>query len=1085
MRYFAGHRKLEHETGFHHPMLATFSLLHRRQASSAKSGPQLPEGPAVNSSVCLSILVGLTLIAGNSAARDNGRPPQPSNNSTAASRAADGSASSLSELMIPGSRRSFLRMAAISQQITPEETLPLLSRNVFVHGYEGTSRETEFLVLLRRYVHQARELAALAANSNGTIRVSNCDEAAPLLHILGVRATAACGNPNMSLRTADPERAFVTIDSGFPLPQLEKALQSGSSFEYPVSSSPVPVLFNERDWTAAVSKHSNDQTKDLLDAILDDANLARLYWALSRMDPDTSRFLQQSIGIGKLLPYAAVLDFYGREICVRDGRVMVPGGQSADSAWKDLVGASPTSPTSFVVRLLARDKGWLAAYFDALSRTNGARTAYFVESDRLREFYEGLRAPDPSGSATRGSFRPAPDLLRITSCLRLTKSGEPVVPGNLEVWKDILFRGRDGQRIRKWAGRRSLENPDQLVKVMFGLSRAPIESEELQAYMAISEIDGRRPEGRHLAPATVRLLAKKFGEYRDQYSIFTEFPELSDPSIALFFDVAGKMTNTPGAMRANALGLFQANVGIWQILARQGQISNSHLDDSWQQVIKPFAMVKSAADLFEAGRVALDEICQYSPVKSKASESVVIDLLAGPTQETSAGKQVHREVANQIRSVMDDQRLVSLDTLLTIGNALDDKAHGKQPQEYVTVLASQTREFQMPRPIFSNGERSEWAAGIYNNRHTDLQMRTDIPKVLKSPSATAAQIEDARGQLASFLRDTLVGLNYAYYEPPGAQALHINPLFVRSHDFAGETLGGVKSLWQAPVILGQGSPAGGGAHFVGSLADLPYALADLEQDFISPENTQALIWRELVPTVLTAAIVPRWWNVTPLELHAVALYQRAGEELLTASGKDEALRGQVMNILSQRMLPPQTWRIDQALRSGQIAEMLAQIMPADTFYLAAEYQREFPGQLPAAGNSAKELANLCREHPEQVNWSRLSHDFGVPHPSMADDYGLELLNLKPMPPMAGDASRFLAESWDSPNLYWARLVDEAGDSPAMLTTLAPELTRLMIRKIFATDLEDWAALDRAMRATGEEFQHSKLASALPAGAARQ
>jgi hypothetical protein len=1040
----------------------------------------------VNSSVCLSILIALTLIAGDSAARDNGRPPIPSNNSAAASSSSDGSAPSFSQLVIPGARRSFLRMAAISQQITPEETLPLLSRNVFVHGYEGTSRQTEFLVLLRRYVHQARELAALGANSDMTIRITKCDEAGPLLHILGLRATAECGNPNVSLRTEDPERAFVTIDSGFPLPQLEKALQTGKPFEYAVSSSPVPILFDESDWTTAISKHSKEQGKDLLDTILDDPNLARLYWALSRMDPDTSRFVEQSIGIGKLLPYAAVLDFYGREICVRDGRVIVPGGQNAESAWKDLVGASPTSPTSFVIRLLARDKGWLAAYFDALSRTNGVRTAYFTEQDHLREFYEGLRAPDPSVSATRGSFRPAPELLRIVTCLRLNKSGEPLVPGNLEVWKDILFRGHEGQRIRKWAGHsRSLDNPDQLVEIMFGLSRAPIDSEQLQAYMAISEIDGRRPDGRRLAPATVRLLARKFVEYGDQYPIFTEFPELSDPSIALFFDVAGKMTSTSSAMRANALGLFQANIGIWQILARQGQISNSRLDDSWQQVIKPFAMVKSSADLFDAGRVSLDELCQFSVGKSKASEDVIIDLLAGPTQESSAGKQMHREVSDQIRSVMDDQRLVSLNTLLTVGDALADKARGKQPQEYVTVLASQTREFQMPRPIFSNGERSEWAAGIYNNRHTDLQMRTDIPKVLKSPSATAAQIDDARGQLASFLRDTLVGLNYAYYEPPGAQALHINPLFVRSHDFAGETLGGVKSLWQAPVILGQGSPAGGGAHFVGSLADLPYALADLEQDFISPENTQALIWRELVPTVLTAAIVPRWWNVTPLELHAVALYQRAGEELLTASEKDEALRGRVLKILPQRMLPPQTWRVEQALRSDRIAEMLPQIMPADSFYLAAEYQREFPGQFSAAGSAAKELADLCREHPEQVNWSRLSHDFGIPHPSMADDYGLELLNIQPMPPMAGAASRFLAESWDSPNLYWARLVDEAGDSPLVLTTLAPELTRLMVRKIFATDLEDWPALDRAMRATGEEFQHNKLASASPAGTVPQ
>jgi len=644
----------------------------------------------------------------------------------------------------------------------------------------------------------------------------------------------------------------------------------------------------------------------------------------------------------------------------------------------------------------------------------------------------------------------------------------------------IWMSGRDAEHTRKWAGQvRSLNDSDQLVETLFGLSRAPIESEQLETYMTLSEIDRRRSEGHRLAPATVRLLARKFAEFGDQYEIFTEFPELSDPSIALFFDVAQKMTVAPTAMRANALGTFQASIGIWQILARQGQISKAQLDDSWQQVIKPFAMVKSSSDLFDAGRISLDELIQFSAGKSKASQDDVIELLAGPPQVSLEGKRVHREVTNQIRSAMDDQRLVSLDTLFTVSDALADKARGKQPPDYVVVLASQTREFEMPRPIFSNGERSEWAAGIYNNRHTDLQMRSDIPKVLKSPSASRAQIDDARGQLASFLRDTLVGLNYAYYEPPGAQALHNNPLFVRSHDFAGETLGGVKTLWQAPVMLGQGSPAGGGAHFVGSLADLPYALADLEQDFISPENTQALIWRELVPTVLTAAVVPRWWNVSPIELHAVALYQRAGEELLTAAEKDEVLRSNVMAILSQRMIPPETSQVEEALRSGRISEMLPQIMPADTFYLAAEYQQEFSGKLGAVGSSARELTDVCREHPDEVNWNRLSHDFGIPHPSMAHSYGLELLNLKPMPPMSGDASRFLAESWDSPNLYWARLADEAGDPPVALTTLAPELTRLMVRKIFATDLEDWPALSRAMRAAGEEFQHGKLASLSP------
>ena len=57
-------------------------------------------------------------------------------------------------------------MAGISQKIFAEEVLPLLARNVAVEGYQGrkdkTGRATEFLILLKRYVGQARELVTLA-----------------------------------------------------------------------------------------------------------------------------------------------------------------------------------------------------------------------------------------------------------------------------------------------------------------------------------------------------------------------------------------------------------------------------------------------------------------------------------------------------------------------------------------------------------------------------------------------------------------------------------------------------------------------------------------------------------------------------------------------------------------------------------------------------------------------------------------------------------------------------------------------------------------------------------------------------------
>jgi hypothetical protein len=978
--------------------------------------------------------------------------------------------------VIPGPLRSFLRMAGISQKVAPIDVMPLLARNVYAQGYEGGSRTTEFLILLTRYVQQARELSALAG-PNGVIHATNCEEARPLLHTLGYRPRQECGQPNSTVETADPERAFLTVDSGFPLPALEQTLQGGKPFTYEYSPTRVPVLFGEAEWMNAASKNDQPYSKDLVDTLLHDPAMARLYWAMSRLDPETRDVLRNSVGIRKLVGDGAVLDFYGGYLRIRSGRVIVPGGEQAEAGWKNLAGASPDSPGPFVTELLSRDKGWLAAYFDVLSRVNRTQQAYFTEPNRLHRFYEALRAPDRSAPATRGAFRPAPGLLLLVTRLQVDANGEPHIPGNLEVWKEILRQKSDSSIVREWGKRANhLSSPEQLLQTMFALSRANTEVGPLQTYLALSEIEGRRSPQQRMSPETVKLLARKFEEFSDQYKVFSEFPELSDSSLVLFLDTASSLDHTPNsALRGNALGTFQANLGIWQIVARQGQIPTAQLNESWQQAIKPFAKIHSSAQLYEAGRASLGEILFAATGKRRNSQDEIIELLAGPRQTTPEGKRMHEEIANRIRSVLDSQRLVSLDTVLAIGDGLNEKAQGKQVDESLTMLAGQLREFEMPRPIFTNSERSEWAAGIYNNSHTDSEMRTDLTKVVKG-SASRSQIEDAKGELSSFQRDILVGLNYAYYEPPGAQALHTNPLLVRSHDFSAETVGGIKAVWQAPQLFGEGSPAGGGAHLVGSLADLPYVLAEIEQDFIAPENVQALIWRELVPGLMSSAILPRWWGVSHDELHAITLYQRAGEELLTASATNPDLRTKTIAILSERISPQAREQLERALQSGQVSEAALPVTPADTFYLAGEYRRKFPEDVSSWGTAGQELQKLAEQHPQDTSWERLSRDFGIPHPTLAQTYARELLNVPPIPAFSGYSSRLLAESWESGNLYWARLADESGYAPEVLNQLVPELTRRMVEKVFATDFEDWPALVRAMRETGDDFRRGKFGS---------
>ncbi len=55
---------------------------------------------------------------------------------------------------------------------------------------------------------------------------------------------------------------------------------------------------------------------------------------------------------------------------------------------------------------------------------------------------------------------------------------------------------------------------------------------------------------------------------------------------------------------------------------------------------------------------------------------------------------------------------------------------------------------------------------------------------------------------------------------------------------------------------------------------------EAEQNFLIPTQTQALIWGDLVPQMLLSAKLPRWWKVTPAQMHWVNLQMRLAETLL-------------------------------------------------------------------------------------------------------------------------------------------------------------------------------------------------------------
>jgi hypothetical protein len=1022
--------------------------------------------PAAERAAVYRRLAGLDLSAGDRAAavRD-----------VAAFTAADGSGLSLTGRLtnlaapgyieIPGPLSAFARMAALAPDMDPAELLPSLARNVVTNGYRtanGTEglEQTEFLKLVIRYLSQARELEKLSGPDK-ILRIDACDSTATgdLLRVVGYRMRGGCGS-DLVLETVNASRAFLTIDSGFPLEKLEQSLRLNQPFTMDYHPSRLPLMYDLAYWESAKDKTEGE----FIDYFLSDPSLCRLYLGLSKLDPETSDELRKQMPAPRLKLYAHVLDFFGGMFEIRDGKAVVPGGARSEKAWAELAGADPAKGAAFYERLISHEDGWLASYLDALARIDGPVRDYLTDPDRLKRFYAAIRGRVTSPGPARPVFQSNTEMLLLTTRLRLDPDGKPHLPGGLDVWKNLFInfpRGRFDSRLTHAAP--TWKDPDDVLEALFGLSRKLAENEPLNIFMALSDID--RGRAKPLEPATADRLARDYRDMSAQYSLFAEAPELSDKTILAFMDSAHAITRISDvALRADVAGTFQALAGLWQIFLRQGSIPAKEADQTLAGLMTPFAKVQNDRELFDGGMAGVQLLLKatHSPAKMNPQDRL-IDLLAGDLLAGDAGNssEVHTRMIQDMIRIFEAQRLVALNTLFDLADNLDSVGRGEKLNTTLAgKLATRISEIQLPRGSLSEQERNALAFGYWTERHIDAQRKLNLRAAIEKAANDPQKLKDLRGQLAPFLRDTLVGFNYIHYAPPGAEVLNTNPLFVRSHDFIGSE--NQQLVWRQTDVYGSGWPESAGGRLTGSLAALPYALAEAEQNFLIPSREQALIWGDLVPQMLVTAVIPRWWNVSPLQLHWVDMHMAYAESLFADAAMSASRREQLETALERYASPGRVRRVDQLLAAGEVHAALEQVPPSEMYLVADALASSDKDSALAAA-----LHRMSAENAEQFSSRAISRAFGSPKPTLANSFEPELLNLRTFPTLMGYSSRILAESWESNLLYYGALADEIHAPPAELNVLVPEWTMQTVQAIFATHLEDWPALLRSLRTVGD------------------
>lgn len=1024
--------------------------------------PGLPEQ---RRQAALRRLVGLELAAGDRAAADaRARDLRTTGGTVPAIARAAQPVFPMGLIEVPGPMRGFSRMAALAPDVPPDEMLLALARNVVTNGYQAVTGaesldQTEYLKLVLRYLSQARELDKFAGDAK-TIQIDNCEseKTGELLKILGFRLRGACGG-DVVLETVNASRAFLAMDSGFPLAQLEQSLRTNRPFSHDFKPTRIPVIFSSDYWLSAKEKSAGE----FIDVFLNDPSMCRLYLGLAKLDPETAEDVRKSMPLQRIRAFAHVFDFFGGMFRVRNGVATVPGGERSAAAWADLAGVAPDKGVAFLEKIVTKDDGWLASYFDSLSRLSGPSLEYLADPVRLKRFYAALRGKVTSPGPARPVFRANTDLMMLTTRLNV-ENGQVHMPGNLGIWKTYFAE----HSISKIDAKLSKAAPgwstsDDLIEALFGLSRKSVENEPLKVFLALSDFDRRRPKP--IEAATVERMVHEFKVYGSQNSILSEDPDLPDASILRYFDAVRAIeTIRDNTIRANAAGVFQSLAGLWQILYRNHEMAPGKSEAAMDAIAGLFQKPKSSSpDTFDSGRAGLEALLAACGIPAGSNpQEKMLDLLGGSL--TPADTDTHATLVAELGRIFEAQKLISLKVLFDLDDQLALLAKGEKPDTaLLNRLAAKVTDLNLPKSSLSPVERMSSAFGYWVDHHIDSERKLSFRALLDKAQGSPDRIRELRGQLTPAFRDSMVGLVYAYYAPPGAQILYTNPLFVRSHDFIGIQV--ISQTWRLAEVVGAGWPSNAGGRLVGSLAGLPYALAEAEQNFLIPSREQALIWGDLVPQMLVGSKAERWWNVTPSQVRWVALHTRLGESVIAEAALDPGDRAQATAMLERYAPPARVRRVEVALAGGEVAAALELVTPAELYLVGLQSSAQ---HLDPTGFLDGEIRRLAAAEPKFCNEQAISEVFGTPKPTLTHSYVPQLLNLRTFPTLMGYSSRILAESWESNNLFFAALSDELMLPPSQLNLLIPEWTKRSLEHIFATHLEDWPALLRAMRATADE-----------------
>ncbi|MDQ3170141.1 MAG: hypothetical protein M3Q55_08400 [Acidobacteriota bacterium] len=206
--------------------------------------------------------------------------------------------------------------------------------------------------------------------------------------------------------------------------RLEQALAGATAGE----TLRVPLPGSVALWQEATGKAGAALTR----ALLIERDAALFYTGLAALDAATLEFFETQPALARTIyrQRAPVFAAFARALSVRDGRVVVPGGRTAEGLWTDLTGVTPSTPAPFIDAILKGNDGRLAYFYGALAALDEAHLRFVFggeveRGDRLRGILRVFATVEPEWRLASQPFRrPSFDPFLALRFARVTAAGE-------------------------------------------------------------------------------------------------------------------------------------------------------------------------------------------------------------------------------------------------------------------------------------------------------------------------------------------------------------------------------------------------------------------------------------------------------------------------------------------------------------------------------------------------------------------------------------------------------------------------------------------------------------------------------------